>query len=317
MHLAQGYDLALHQTHHPTVRSPRWPSRRSPGSRGELRAVPFRAEPFATRTILTSSPGSASPAWSNDALDAGCPRGTLGPDQDAGRRSRKRQITSRAHDAPMGTRSSPVFVGADRARHVVAELTSELRRTRVDRGLSQTAAGRAVGLSGPQVSRIERGLSPDVSIRVLCRLLAVVGLELSARAYPAGEPVRDRAHSAVLARFRGRLHRSLRWRTEVPLPITGDLRAWDGHVAGSGWRVVVEAETRPTDLQALERRLTLKLRDGGVDTVILVLPDTRHNRALLRGHGAELVQTFPIPGRRAMELLAAGAHPGGSSVVML
>lgn len=145
------------------------------------------------------------------------------------------------------------------------DLTAELRRARTDRGLSQAEVGRAVGLSGQQVSRIERGLVPDVSVAGICRLLAVVGLELSARAYPAGEPIRDRAHRALLGRFRQRLHRSLRWRTEVPLPIGGDLRAWDGHVSGAGWHVGVEAETRPTDLQALERRLALKLRDGAVE----------------------------------------------------
>ncbi len=217
----------------------------------------------------------------------------------------------------MGTRISATSVGADRARRTVAELTTELRRARVDRGLSQAEVGRAVGLSGPQVCRIERGLSPDVSIAVLCRLVAVVGLELSARAYPAGEPIRDRAHVAVMGRFRGRLHRSLHWRVEVPLPVAGDLRAWDGHVSGECWRVGVEAETRPSDLQALQRRLALKLRDGGVDALILVLADTRHNRALLQAHGDELVQRFPVPGRRAMELLAAGAYPGGSAIVLL
>ena len=208
-------------------------------------------------------------------------------------------------------------VGADRARRTIAELTTETRRARVDRGLSQTEVGRAVGLSGSQVSRIERGLSPDVSIAVVCRLLAVVGLELSTRAYPAGEPIRDQAHVALIARFRARLHRSLRWRAEVPLLVPGDLRAWDGLVSGAGWRVGIEAETRPTDLQALQRRLALKMRDGGVDALILVLADTRHNRTLLHAHGDELAQRFPVSGRRAMELLAAGAHPGGSAIALL
>jgi transcriptional regulator with XRE-family HTH domain len=221
------------------------------------------------------------------------------------------------HHVSMATRSSPSSLGADRARRTVVELTTELRRARVDRGLSQAEVGRAVGLSAAQVCRIERGLSPDVSIAVLCRLLAVVGLELSARAYPSGEPIRDGAHVALLGRFRRRLHRSLGWRTEVPLPGAADLRAWDGQVTGGGWRVGVEAETRPTDLQALQRRLSLKLRDGGVDALLLVLSDTRHNRDLLRAHGDELVQRFPVPGRRAMELLAAGVDPGGSSIVLL
>jgi transcriptional regulator with XRE-family HTH domain len=177
--------------------------------------------------------------------------------------------------------------------------------------------GRAVGLSGQQVSRIERGLAPDVSITGLCRLLAVVGLEVSARAYPTGEPIRDRAHVALLGRFRQQLHRLLRWRTEVPLPIPGDLRAWDGHVSGAGWRIGVEAETRPTDFQALERRLALKLRNGGVDAVILVLANTRHNRALVLAYRDELAERFPVPGRRAMELLRAGIHPGGDAVDLL
>ncbi len=177
--------------------------------------------------------------------------------------------------------------------------------------------GRAVGMSGPQVCRIERGCSPEVSIAALCRLLAVVGLELSARAYPAGEPTRDRAHLALLGRFRACLHGSLRWRMEAPFPIPGDLRAWDGHVGGVGWRVGVEAETRPVDLQALQRRLALKLRDGGVDALILLLSDTRHNRGLLRAHADDLVERFPVPGRRALELLAAGVPPGGNAIVML
>lgn len=142
-------------------------------------------------------------------------------------------------------------------------------------------------------------------------------MEVSARAYPTGEPIRDRAHVALLVRFRQHIHCSLRWRTEVPLAIAGDLRAWDGLVSGAGWRMGVEAETRPTDLQALERRLALRLRDGGLDAVILVLANTRHNRALVQAHRDELALRFPVQGRRAMELLTAGIHPGGSAVVLL
>jgi hypothetical protein len=48
-----------------------------------------------------------------------------------------------------------------------------------------------------------------------------------------------------------------------------------------------------------------------------VLSDTRHNRELLRAHGDDLVQRFPVPGRRAVELLAAGMPPGGNAIVLL
>jgi transcriptional regulator with XRE-family HTH domain len=187
----------------------------------------------------------------------------------------------------------------------------------MDRGLSQHDVGRAVGLSPAQVSRIERGLVAEVSVRHLSVLLAVVGLELSARAYPSGQPIRDRAHTQLLDRLRGILHPSLRMRTEVPMPDRGDLRGWDAVVVAQGWADPVEAETRPTDMQALQRRIALKLRDSGFAEVILLLLDSRHNRALVREHRGFLSDAFPVPGHRALELLGAGVKPGGSSIVLL
>jgi transcriptional regulator with XRE-family HTH domain len=200
---------------------------------------------------------------------------------------------------------------------ILSELTSEIRRARIDRGLDQSDVGRAVGLSAAQVSRIERGLTESVSVRHMAMLLAVVGLELSARAYPSDRPIRDTAHAALLDRLRKRLHPSLRLRFEVPMPGTGDPRAWDGLIVAQSWSEPVEAETRPTDLQALQRRLALKLRDSGFDCVLLVLLNSRHNRALVREFRSALADAFPVPGTRALELLAVGAHPGGSSVLLL
>jgi hypothetical protein len=79
----------------------------------------------------------------------------------------------------------------------------------------------------------------------------------------------------------------------------------------------VEAETHPRDLQALERRLELKLRDGDVDHLILLLLDSRHNHALLRAHAATFEARFPVAGRRALELLRPGAAVGGNAVILL
>ncbi len=67
----------------------------------------------------------------------------------------------------------------------------------------------------------------------------------------------------------------------------------------------------------MERRLALKMRDGDVTHMTLLLLDSRHNRAFMRAHGDVLRDTFPVRGSRALELLAAGVDPGGSSVVML
>jgi hypothetical protein len=145
----------------------------------------------------------------------------------------------------------------------------------------------------------------------------VLGYELAVRPYPAGDPIRDAAHVALLERLRVRCHRSLVWRTEVPLPLPGDLRAWDATISAEAFRAAVEAETRLRDLQALDRRLALKERDGGLDCLILLVLDTRANRAVVRAHADMLAMRFPVPGVRALELLGAGVDPGGNSLILL
>jgi hypothetical protein len=101
------------------------------------------------------------------------------------------------------------------------------------------------------------------------------------------------------------------------MPDRGDLRGWDGVVVAEGWADPVEAETRPTDVQALQRRLALKLRDCGFTEVILLMLDSRHNRSLVREYRSLLSDAFPVSGHRALELLGAGVDPGGSSIVLL
>ena len=217
----------------------------------------------------------------------------------------------------MVTKQRPTAIGAARGRRILGDLVGESRTARLDRGLSLRDVGRAVGLSQPSMTRFEHRLIEDVGIIRMAQILSVVGLELSARAYPGGQPLRDAGHVRLLSRFRAHLHPSLVWATEVPLPAAGDLRAWDGMVRGPTWRYGTEAETHPTDAQALARRTDLKQRDGQVDGVLLVFPDTRHIRLFLAAAMDVFMPSFPIPGRRALELLAAGIDPGGNSVIVL
>ena len=205
----------------------------------------------------------------------------------------------------------------DLATAAMARLGRELRDARRDRGLSIAAAARAAGVSTSELSRIERGESTRVPFITLHRCAAVIGLDLSSRLYPGAGPLRDEAHAALLANFRAHVHRSISWATEVPLPIAGDLRAWDALLGGRGWRYGVEAETAPRDAQALNRRLQLKSRDGGVDGVLLVLRDSRSSRRFVREAAIELGPSFPQSGVRAMELLRAGVDPGGSAIVFV
>jgi transcriptional regulator with XRE-family HTH domain len=185
----------------------------------------------------------------------------------------------------MGTKARQVDVGTTRGNELILLAGREIRHARVDRGLSLQAVGRATSLSVSQVSRIERGLVARVSVRDLARLESVVGLELSMKSYPAGQPIRDGAHIQLLTDFRKSLHQSLHWSVEVPLPIAGDRRSWDALVRGNGWRYGVEAETAPRDSQALIRRMQLKERDGDVDGVLLLVRRTVQTRRFVAEAG--------------------------------
>jgi transcriptional regulator with XRE-family HTH domain len=217
----------------------------------------------------------------------------------------------------MGARERRVDAGAARGRALTTAILAELRSARLDRGLAGADVAREVGISQSQYSRIERGLTESLSIGEASTLLAAVGLDLSVRAYPGGQPLRDAAHAALIGRFRAELHPSLRLITEVPFPGPGDRRAWDVVVLGTDWRHGVEAETRPRDRQGLERRMVLKERDGDVSSMSLLLLDSRYNRDFVRAHRDVLAERFAVPGKRALELLRAGVNPGGNSIILL
>lgn len=176
-------------------------------------------------------------------------------------------------------------------------------------------AGSACGLSRTIVERIESGTRPT-TIHEFAAYGAVVGLDVRLRAYPAGDPIRDAGQQRLLERLRVRLDPSLTWRTEVPLRMEGDLRAWDAVIRGRGWRVAVEAETVLEDLQALERRVTLKQRDGDVGHVILLVADTRRNRRALAGAPAAF-GGFDRSARSVLRRLARAADSDASAVLFL
>jgi len=180
---------------------------------------------------------------------------------------------------------------------------------------------RVSGLSQSLVSRTERGLRPELTIDQAAMLCATLGLRLYIRAYPAGSPVRDAAQLPLLKRFRPEVSDVYGWRTEVPVVHRGvnrrgDLRAWDVVLDGPA-RIGVDAETRLHDIQAVQRRTELKLRDGDVDLVVLLVAATRHNRDVLREHRAALLSTLALDSREVLGALRAGAVPRGSGIVLL
>jgi hypothetical protein len=145
---------------------------------------------------------------------------------------------------------------------------------------------------------------------------AAVGIDVRLRAYPSGDPIRDAGQARLLERLRPEVHPSLRWRTEVPLQIEGDLRAWDAMISGPVWQLPVEAETVIEDVQALERKLSLKERDGNVDHLVLLIADTPRNRRALASAPAAF-RAWPLRTRDVLGAVRAGRDPGASGIVFL
>jgi transcriptional regulator with XRE-family HTH domain len=198
----------------------------------------------------------------------------------------------------------------------MARLGQEHRLARTGSGLSLREVAAASGASHQQLLRFERAELERVSVAELGAWCAVVGLDLAIRAFPDGDPIRDAGQQRLLARLRVRLHAALHWATEVPLPIENDRRAWDAVIRGGDWRIGVEAETVLVDLQAVERRLSLKQRDGAVDYVILLVADTRRNRRALAAAPAAFAG-LRRDARATLRALAAGRDPGGSTILVL
>ena len=216
----------------------------------------------------------------------------------------------------MPGRDSVAALGARRSALLRQRIASELANARFNGGLSLREVARKVGTSVDRLKRAERGEPNVLTIDLAARVAPVMGLQLAASLFPNGDPVRDRAQLRLLDRFTARLHASLSWRTEVPMPIPGDLRGADG-VIGSGFgSIIVEAESRLSDLQAVERRALLKKRDLGADRLILLIADTPNNRKVLELH-PELRERFLIGTRKCLAALARGEDPGGDCLVVL
>jgi transcriptional regulator with XRE-family HTH domain len=206
--------------------------------------------------------------------------------------------------------------GIHHAEATTSRLAQELRIARAASGLSLRALADASGMSRSHLNRIERGRAPAASLQTLCVVFAILGMRLSVRPYPEGVPLRDAAHARLLARFRAELPPSITFRTEVPLRIDRDLRAWDGELTAADGTCKLEAETSLVDLQATERRIALKMADDHVERVILLVADTRRNRRVLREFRESLAARFPLGTRELLHELRAGRLPKQSGIIL-
>lgn len=216
----------------------------------------------------------------------------------------------------MGSRDDPRTRGRWRGSRTHDELIVNWRELRLAAGLTQATIARASGIARTTYADLERGRTREVSLIRASVVSAALGQDLSVKLYPFGPPVRDAAHLRLLGELVERIASAWRMTREAPIPIEGDRRAWDLLLEGPV-SVGIEAETRPGDLQALERAVHLKQRDSRVTRVVLLIRGSRRNRLLIREFLPVLRTAFPLGTAEVMRALREGRDPGADGIVVL
>jgi len=198
-------------------------------------------------------------------------------------------------------------------------IASEFATARRGLGASQQHVASVARVDRSRYSRLERGKAPTLQVVEVARIAAVLGLDPTFTLYPAGPPARDAAHARRLRACLADSRPPLIVRTEValpPLPDRRELRAWDAMVAGGGFRTAIELEMRLHDVQAVERRISLKRRDDPTEHFLLLIPDTRNNRRVLDSVGWSLAGLSRLRTANVRAALEAGRHPGTGFVLV-
>ena len=202
---------------------------------------------------------------------------------------------------PSGVSRLAINDGDRQLRRTCTRFGEEIREIRLRAGASQSALARSIGVSRSVICRMEQG-DPDVSARIRARAVGVLGGDFRISVYPGGAPlIHDAAHARLVEAVLNRCHPSWRPTVESPVPGPGR-RSTDIRLDRRDEIVLMEVETHIRALEAIIREGAEK-RVAVAQTapasrriqVVLVLPPTRHHRALVRAHPSIVTAAFPTP----------------------
>jgi transcriptional regulator with XRE-family HTH domain len=203
---------------------------------------------------------------------------------------------------------------------MAARFARELVAARASAGLTQEQVARRARVSQTFVSQAERAQKVP-SLKVMHRLAAATGHDLFIRFFPAdGVRLRDSGQLRVAEVISRAVHPAARVRLEVPVAAPPDRRAADMVLQTLEEIVDVEIERALMDFQAQLRSAQLKRTamahrlDRAVHLVIAV-PDTRRNRAVISEHRQSVESALPIPSRRIWAAFRSASPVGGDGLL--
>jgi len=207
--------------------------------------------------------------------------------------------------------------GDRQLRRTAIRFGEEMREIRLRAGVSQAALARAIGVARSVICQMEQG-DPHVSVRIRARAVAALGADFRITVFPSGAPViHDAAHARIVESVLRQCHPSWRRTLEAPVPGPGR-RSTDIRLDRGNETVLMEIETHVRVLEAIiregadKRAAVVALHGARPIHVVLVLPPTRHHRALVSVHPSIVAAAFPASDAELKVALMAAdqAWPG-------
>jgi transcriptional regulator with XRE-family HTH domain len=200
-------------------------------------------------------------------------------------------------------------------------IADELRVARARLALSRAQVARRAGLARSTIDRIEEA-EVGVSVATAAAALAAVDLDLVLQAYPTrGSAVRDVRHALLIDHLR--LIATPHWRPRVEVAAGDHGQSADLVLYGEREVQHLEVERRVVDIQAQLRSAMRKrevLAAANPDRavrLVLVVEDTKRNRAALRLHLPLLTSQLPRTPREVLRSLRTGVPLGADGLLWL
>jgi transcriptional regulator with XRE-family HTH domain len=238
---------------------------------------------------------------------------------------------SSASTSHLATSRTAIHEGDRQLRRAGTRFGEEFRLIRLRAGVSQAAVAGAIGVDRASICRIEAG-DPTVSDRILARAAAVLGADFRLGIYPDAAPlIHDAAHARIVEALVRMRHPSWHAPVEAPVPGPGR-RSTDLRLDRGAETVLFEVETHVYSLEAIirechDKRSAVAADAAGVANAaedaepvagtthvrrvcaMLVLPPTRHHRALVMAHPGTIKVAFPASAADARRALTSADAP--------
>lgn len=202
---------------------------------------------------------------------------------------------------------------------IARDIGREVTLARTNLALTVRAAARVAGVSPETQQRVERGDS-KVQVDTLCRVAAAMGLKVWARAFPFSTlSLRDTGQLRIAEVLRAMANAAYRVATEFAL---GNGRSADEVFFGATEIIHAEIERLLADFQAQYRSAAAKrdelaaLHQRPV-RLVLVIEDTRRNRAAVREHAALIRSMLPATTRDVLRSLRTGEPLGRDGMLWI